>query len=183
MSHQPYEGFLFKKEPLNANQQHLLSLHLQECEYCSSLACALANLEEAFINSPATEPAPGFTNRWQTCLIEFRQKRQKRNLWLMTIGLFSLSGFILLFIFLYHLQYINIAYELSHLIARVSRFTAEVRFTVNMVRSITSTMPVMLPIMFLLTASTLFAITALTLTWLRAIIKLYSPIQKRGNLP
>ena len=182
MSHQPYEYFLFTKEPLNAEQQHQLNLHLQECEYCNALTGALADLEEVFINSSAPEPAPGFTIRWQARLKENHDKQQRRKLWFMTIGLFALAALMLLFIFLYHLQYINIAYELSHLIARVSRFAAEVRFSVKMFHSITSTLPFVIPIILFLSASTLLAITVLTLTWLRAIIRLYSPIQERGNL-
>ncbi len=182
MSHQPYEEYLFRKEPLNAEQQHQLNSHLKDCEHCSSLAGTFANLEEMFTNSPTPEPTPGFTQRWHVRLKEYRTKQQRRNLWFMTIGLFFLSGLILLFLFFYHIQFINVAYELSLLIARVSRFAAEVRFSINMFRSVSSTLPLAIPIILLLTTSTLLAFTALTITWFRVIVRLYSPIQKRGNL-
>lgn len=182
MSHQPYEAYLIRREPLSSEQQHELNCHLNECETCSTLAGALVNLEDVFINSRTPEPAPGFTQRWQARLAGYRQKRQNRNLWLMTIGLFSLAGFIMLLLFLFHLQNLNIGYELSLMIARISRFVAEVRLSVNMFRSITSALPLIIPIMFLLIASALLSVTALTLTWFRAIIRLYSPIQERGNL-
>lgn len=182
MSHQPYENYLFSQEPLNSEQQHQFDSHLQECEQCSSLARAVAGLEEVFINSSTPDPEPGFTQRWQMRLKEYRYKQQQRKLWFMTVGLFSLAGLILLLIFLYHLQDINIAYELSHLIARVSRCVAEIRYSVNMLRSITRSLPFIIPIVFLFIATTIVAFTALTLTWFRAIIRLYSPIQERGNL-
>jgi len=181
MSHQPYETFLFSNETINAQQQQQLDRHLARCEPCSSLAAALTDLDELFSNSPALDPAPGFTQRWQVRLSADHQKRQNRNLWLLTIGLFVLAWLIIVFILTYHLQYINLAYELSQLIARVSRFTAEVRSSLSLFRSLINTLPFMIPIMLVFGSGTLLALTALTLTWFSAIIKLYSPIQKRGK--
>lgn len=182
MSHQPYERFLFTKEALNNKQQNQLKHHLQECDNCHTLADALVSLEDLFSNSPTPQPAPGFTQRWQSRLVESHQKRQNRNLWLMTFGLFMLAAVILLFIFFLHLPFINMAYELSQFIARISRITAEVRYSFNIIRSITSNLPFIIPIIILLTPSTFLAITALIFTWFRAIIKLYAPIQERGKL-
>lgn len=182
MSHQPYERFLFSKESINNEQQTQLNHHLQDCDDCHTLASALVRMEELFSNTPTPQPAPGFTQRWQSRLVETNKKRQNRNLWLMTFGLLSLAGVILLLLFLLHLASINMAYELSQLIARVSRLTAQVRYSFNIIRSITSNLPSIMPILILLTPSTFLAITALILTWFRAIIKLYSPIQERGKL-
>jgi len=182
MSHQPYERFLFTKEALNQEQQNKLNHHLQECDNCLTLAEALANLEELFSSSPTPQPAPGFTQRWQSRLLESDQKRQNRNLWLMTFGLFALAGAILLFLFFLHLPFINMAYEVSQLIARISLITAEVRSSLNIIRSITSNLPFIIPIIILLTPSTFLAITAVLFAWFRAVFKLYSPIQERGNM-
>ena len=182
MSHQPYERIIFTKEALPKEQQNQLNLHLQDCENCHTLAYALGSLEKLFSNSPTPSPAPGFTQRWQSRLNERHNKQQIRNLWLMTFGLFTLAGVILLCLFFLHLPYINMAYELSQLIARISRLAAEVRNSFTIIRSITSDLPFIIPVILLITPSTLLAITALIFAWFKAIIKLYSPIQERGKL-
>jgi hypothetical protein len=182
MSHQPFETFLLSKETINAQQQQQLDRHLTSCEPCSTLAAALTDLDELFANSPAPNPAPGFTQRWQVRLSAYRQKRQNRNLWFMAIGLFSLAWLIILLILTYHLQSINLAYELSQWIARASRLTAEVRSSLNLFHSLINFLPFMIPIMLVFGSGTLLALTALTLTWFSAIFKLYSPIRERGNL-
>jgi hypothetical protein len=182
MSHQPYETFLFSKETLNAQQQQQLNWHLTSCEPCGALAAALIDLDELFTNSPAPNPASGFTQRWQARLSAYRQKRQKRNLWFMTIGLFSLGWLIILLILTYHLQSINLAYELSQWIARASRLIAGVRSSLNLFYSLTNVLPLMIPIMLVFGSGTLLALTALTITWFNAIFKLYSPLRERGNI-
>lgn len=182
MSHQPYETYLFSEADINAEQQQQLDLHLRQCDHCSTLAAALADLDKAFNNSPTPEPAPGFTERWHILLSEHRQKRQSRSLWLMTIGLFTCAVLILTFILIYHLQHINWAYELSQFVARLSLFTAEIRFSIYFFRSLSNILPFIIPIMLVFGTGTLFAVTALILFWFRTIIRLYSPIQERGNL-
>lgn len=182
MSHQPYENFLFSEETINSEQKQMLELHLGECEYCSSLVDAMTNLEELFSSCPAPDPAPGFTQRWQARLNEYRQKRHSRNLWLMTMGLFTLAGFIILLVLTYHLQNFNLVYEFSHGIARASRFIAEVRSSLSLFRSLVTTLPFIIPIILVSGSGTLLALSILTITWFLTIIKLYSPIQERDNL-
>lgn len=182
MSHQPYETFLLSSEALDNNQRQQLDAHLSECEQCSALACALASLDETFSHSTMPMPAPGFTQRWQTHLAEYRQKRQVRNLWLMTFGLFTLTSLIVFTIALLNLIHINWAYQLSQWIARASLFAAQVRQCFTLFTTLSNTVPGTVPVVIIVFAiGVLFSIFILSLTWFGTMIRLYSPITERGN--
>lgn len=181
MSHQPYETFLFSGDPLDPEQRHSLEAHLRTCEHCNALAVALTGLDRAFSSSPSPQPAPGFTQRWQAHLEAFRQQRQVRNLWLMTLGLFALTSLTVLFIALLNLYHINWAYELSQSIARVSLFAARVRHLILLINSLTHALPISVPMLMLFGTGAVFALCALVITWFSTIIRLYFPINERGN--
>lgn len=181
MSHQPYETFLFSSEALNKDQKQQLDIHLRDCEQCSALSYTLASVDEAFSRSETPLPAPGFTRRWQAHLTEYRQKRQVRNLWLMTLGSFSLTSLIVMIIALLNLININWAYQLSQSIARVSLFAAQVRQCFTLFSSLSNTLPVVVPVIILLGTGAVFTIFILSITWFGSIIRLYSPIRERGH--
>lgn len=182
MSHQPFESLLFAEQPLSAEQQNSLEAHLKECNHCSELADALMHLEETFAASIAPPPAPGFSQRWLSRLSAKRLERQTRNLWLMTIGLFSCATLILLVIALLNINQLNWAYELSQFIARVSVVAAQMRQIVHIIQLITSTLPFIAPVLLIFGIGALFAVSALVVTWFSSIVNLYSPIKERGNL-
>lgn len=169
MSHQPYETFLFSSEALDKDQQQQLNTHLRDCEQCSVLSFALSSLDEAFSRSETPLPAPGFTRRWQAHLTEYRQKRQVRNLWLMTLGLFSLTSLIVMIIALLNLIHINWAYQLSQWIARVSLFAAQVRQFFTLLYSLSNTLPITVPVIILFGTGALFSIFILSITWFGSI--------------
>ena len=181
MSHQPYETFLFSSEALDKDQQGQLEIHLRECEQCSALSFTLASVDEAFSCSETPLPAPGFTRRWQAHLTEYRQKRQVRNLWLMTLGSFSLTSLIVMIIALLNLIQINWAYQLSQSIARISLFTAQVRQCFTLFNSLSNTLPITIPVIIFLGIGAVLSIFSLSIIWFGSIIKLYSPIRERGH--
>lgn len=181
MSHQPYETFLFSDEVLNQDEQKLLDAHLKACESCAALAKSYSNLQLAFSSSSTPEPAPGFTQRWQFRLASTQQRRQIRNLWVMTIGLFSLASLTMIAIILINIYHINWAYGISQWIARTSLFAAQVRQVFNLAGSLANTQPIMIPITVATATACLFLVLALTITWFRTIVKLYSPIYEKGN--
>ncbi len=183
MSHQPYENLLFSPVTLDDVKQQQLELHLQDCSHCASLAAALTDLDEAFAHSASPAPMPGFTQRWHVRLAEFRQKRQKRNLWLMTFSLFALAGLTAAIILVCNLSQVNWAYMLSQWIARGSLFAAQVRQVTRFFRSLTQALPVTIPILVLFGSGSLFAIAALVITWFSTLVQLYFPVHERGNQP
>ena len=181
MSHQPYETYLFSGEMISADQQSSLAAHLLTCEQCSHLAHAITHLDQAFSNSPAPSTPLGFTERFQTRLTAYRQKRQVRNLWLMTICLFAFASLIGLTMILLNLYHFNWAYELSQSIARVSLLAAQIRQVMTIIKSLVNALPVAVPMLFLFGTAAVFGICTLVITWFSTIIRLYSPIHERGN--
>lgn len=182
MSHQPYETFLFADEPLTQEQQQSLDNHLKECEHCRALAGALLSVDQALIGSTVPAPAPGFTERWYARLSTDRLERQRRSLWMMTLGLFALAGLIVLILALLHLLHFNWAYEFSQFIANFSLFAARLRRVSTIMRSLAESLPFILPMMVLFGVGTLFATSALTVTWFSSLVRLYSPVHLKGQL-
>jgi anti-sigma factor RsiW len=182
MSHQPYETFLFTDEPLTLEQRQSLDSHLMECARCRALAGALLSVNQALATNPAPAPAPGFTQRWYARLSEHRHERQQRNLWLLTLGLFALAGLILLILGLLHLLHFNWAYGFSQFIANFSLFAARLRHISSIMRSLTESLPLILPMMILFGIGTVLAASALTVTWFSSLIRLYSPIDIKGQI-
>jgi predicted anti-sigma-YlaC factor YlaD len=181
MSHQPYETFLFSDEVLDQEEQDLLDAHLKACEVCTALSKSFSNLQLAFSSSSFPEPAPGFTERWQFRLASAQQRRQIRNLWMMTMGFFALASLTMLIIILINLYHVNWVFVLSQWIARVSLFAAQIRQIINLAGSLANSQPVVIPIIMLAGTACYFAVFALTITWFRTIIKLYSPNYEKGN--
>jgi hypothetical protein len=85
MSHQPFRDWLLSEEKLSADQIQQLQEHIQSCESCKQTEIAWLEVESAFQKIPQVQPAPGFTNRWQTHLAEYKEKKQERTGWI-TIG-------------------------------------------------------------------------------------------------
>lgn len=177
MSHQPYESYLFSGETLSSDQQNRLAAHLLACEQCAHLAHAMTHLDVTFSNSTTPSPTPGFTDRFQARLTAHRQESQSRNLWLMAFGLFALAGLIILIIMLLHLNQINWAYELTQFIARTSLLAAQARQFLNLLKPLRSALPLFIPIMLIMMTTTLALIGVIFVTWLKSIIRLYSPIK------
>jgi len=85
MNHQPFRDWLLSEEKLSADQILQMQEHLQSCESCRQTEVAWLDVESAFQKIPQVLPAPGFTDRWQTRLAEYKEHKQKRAGW-MTIG-------------------------------------------------------------------------------------------------
>jgi hypothetical protein len=85
MNHQPFRDWLLSEEKLSADQIQQMQEHLQSCESCRQTEVAWLEVESAFHKIPQAQPAPGFTNRWQTHLAEYKERKQKRTGWI-TIG-------------------------------------------------------------------------------------------------
>jgi anti-sigma factor RsiW len=90
MNHLKYEEWLLSDEPLTAEQKLDLQGHLATCEACSRLAAAWNQVEVRLKAAPMLRPQPGFAARWQTHLVEARQKKHRRQN--LMILLFSVGG-------------------------------------------------------------------------------------------
>ncbi len=178
MSHQPFETWLISDEKLNPEQQQALDTHLQACEICRQRAAALKTVSEVFLNDSAPIPEPGFTQRWHARLSIYRKQRQQRRMWLLTLGLFALSGFVFLGLFIYHQAGFNWIYSLSQSIARFSLFAARINQLWIVIQSLFSALPILVPVIIVFGIGTLSAIIALMIAWFSSIIKLYQPVQE-----
>jgi hypothetical protein len=78
MNHLKYEEWLLSDEPLTPGQKQDLQEHLATCEACSRLAAAWNQVETRLRATPVLGPEPGFAARWQTRLVEARQKKHRR---------------------------------------------------------------------------------------------------------
>ncbi len=81
MNHQPFREWLLSEEPLSTDQSLALQDHLSICEVCSQVESALKEVEFAIRKVPQTEPASGFTLRWQEHLAEYQSRQRSRWGW------------------------------------------------------------------------------------------------------
>ncbi len=95
MDHQPFRNWLVSDEQLTAEQKQSLQEHLATCESCSQIKSSWKELDLHFQNSVEVSPAAGFTQRFQSRLVEYQAAQQLRTSWL-TIGAMALLAIILL---------------------------------------------------------------------------------------
>ncbi|MEA3326218.1 MAG: hypothetical protein U9R53_02785 [Chloroflexota bacterium] len=178
MSHQPFETWLLSGESLNPQQEQALDAHLQTCKECQKLSIALYQVSVVLETSPEPTPQPGFSQRWHKRLSVHRHQQQQRRMWFMTLGLFSIAGFILSALLILNHQAINWVYELSQFIANFSLAAARVIQLWSILQSITKTLPILIPMMILLGVGLFSATTVLIITWFRSLIRLYKPLEE-----
>ena len=176
MSHQPFETWMISGETLNKEQQDDLNKHLLSCDVCRQLSRGLTEVDKMFSCAYDLTPAPGFTQRWHLRLSEHRQKKQERKMWLFTLGLFVLSGVILLTLFMLNQQNINCFYEIGRWIASIARFAGLLNQTWTFIRALTSALPILIPILVVFGIGSLSVMGALIIVWFSSIIKLYQPV-------
>lgn len=175
MSHQPFETWLLSEEPLEKDQQQSLQTHLAECDHCQALQTNWLKVQEAMTTLPAPEPTPGFADRWQSRLSLQRQKQQQRRMWVLTLSIFAIACVILLSLTCFELLNTSWPYVLSQFIANLSLLAAKINHFWRFTSSLTSTFPILIPLMIILGISALSALSVLFLTWFRSMIKLYKP--------
>ncbi len=173
MSHQPYESWLLSDEPLDKENQQALQAHLETCESCRALSNALHEVDVTFAQSPPPTPKPGFTKRWQTRLAFSRQEHQQRKMWLLTIGLFSVAGLIILALFFLNIGSINWIYEISQAFANFSVFVSKINRFFRTMESLVRAFPLLLPILIMLGIGSLSLFAALIVTWFSSMLKIY----------
>lgn len=182
MSHQPFETWLFADEELTPQKNHTLASHLQDCEDCRKLSDALHQVTDVMASSKDPLPVPGFTQRWQQRLIIHRHQKQQRRMWLMTIGLFAIAGFILTALLFLNHQTVNWVYELSQFIANFSLAAAKANQAWSILQSITGALPILIPIGIVLGFGLLSAMSVMVITWIRSLVRLYKPIKEGVQL-
>ena len=178
MSHQPFENWLFSEEPLDSEQQHLMNTHLEECEYCRSLAKALDQVEGMLSSQVTPDPLPGFVQRWQDRLVVVRQGQRYQKTWLLTLALFGIAGLIILSVLLLNLNTVNWSYQLGQFIASFSLLAARVNQFLNAFTSITEAFPLLIPVLLIAAFGLVTAVAALIVIWIGSLFRLYKPLQK-----
>ncbi|MBN1668223.1 MAG: hypothetical protein JW862_14115 [Anaerolineales bacterium] len=93
MNHQPFETWLLSDEPLETADALALAEHLATCQHCQQLQQAWAEVSDLFEHAPEVQPAPGFTERWQTRLQAEKQVDLAiRQRWQSWIGLILVAN-------------------------------------------------------------------------------------------
>ena len=95
MDHQPFRNWLLSEEQITAEQNQSLQEHLASCESCSQIKSSWKELDLLFQNSVEVAPASGFTQRFQSRLVEYHAAQQLRRSWF-TIGATAFFAIILL---------------------------------------------------------------------------------------
>ena len=90
MNHKPFEDLLFASDGLTNTERTILVEHLDTCEDCRLLSHAWEHVALEMRTSPLAEPAPGFSERWQTRLLADVVRRHRRQSLLMLA--FSILG-------------------------------------------------------------------------------------------
>lgn len=178
MSHQPYENWLFTKEDIEPEHRQALSEHLLTCPECSQRAKALESVEMLFADSSTPSPKPGFAHRWQTHLSLYREKRQQKRMLYLTLVLFSLAAMVFIGLFLIHQTNFNWIYSLSQFIANFSLFAVRVNQIWQVFQTLTTNLPILIPVMIVFGVGTLSALFVLIITWVNSMIKLYQPVKQ-----
>jgi hypothetical protein len=106
MNHLPYKEWLLAEAPLSAEQDDALQEHLRACETCRQIEPAWMDVKALIQKTPAAEPLPGFSGRWQIRLEQHRLSKQRRLAWMLVgiiggmaavlIALFGVPGNLLL---------------------------------------------------------------------------------------
>jgi hypothetical protein len=169
MNHQHFRDWLLSEEKLSADQIQQMQEHLQSCESCSQTEVAWLEVESAFRKVSRVQPAPGFTNRWQTHLAEYKVHKQKRTGWV-TIGfivviIISLLG--LLITQLWSLLQAPGPY-LAEWFTRIFNLVAIYLTLQDMFRSVSGTVPLYIGGMFFLVGIVSF----MSVLWLATYRKL-----------
>jgi hypothetical protein len=92
MDHRPYEDWLLEDKRLSAEQERNLRAHLRTCLECS----ALVRTNMALRAAPMSEPAQGFTARFQVRLAAERKARWWRNVITWSLVLVVGTGVVLI---------------------------------------------------------------------------------------
>jgi predicted anti-sigma-YlaC factor YlaD len=95
MKHQPFESWLYERETLSRDQAMDLENHLEICDSCRALSTAWMDIENQLFSASLVAPAPGFSQRWRSRLIDHRRQVYHRQMSAMllttTAGLAVLS--------------------------------------------------------------------------------------------
>lgn len=175
MSHQPFETWILSEEPLEKEQTASLEEHLAECESCRCLKSNWQGVHSAMLTSPAPEPTPGFSSRWQTRLALDRQKRQQRKMWILTLGIFALASLILISLTFFNLVNTTWSYFISQTIANISVTLAKVGRFWRVIDSLSNSFPAMVPLMVVISTIIIASASILILTWFSSMVRLFSP--------
>ena len=178
MSHQPFESWILSDQALDEEQQFKLQEHLQECQQCQAISKAWSKVQSVMEMNVTPEPAPGFTQRWQTRLTVIKQKQQQRRMWIMTFGLLALAGLIFLGLAMANLLSTSFPYALSQFIAGFALLAARISHAWNVLESLSGAFPLLIPLAIIALVGAGSAALTLVVTWFSSVIKLYKPVQE-----
>jgi hypothetical protein len=81
MSHQPFEAWILDHENLPITDRRALQAHMDTCPQCQRLHRQWGGVRQDLQARRMAAPAPGFTQRWKTSLVERRAQAQRKQAW------------------------------------------------------------------------------------------------------
>jgi hypothetical protein len=97
MSHQPYETWILDQPDLTLQDRRELQDHLDACRQCDRLQSRWQMVRQELTTRRMAVPAPGFTQRWRTSLVERKAREQRKQAW-KTAGLLLGTALVVLLV-------------------------------------------------------------------------------------
>jgi len=98
MSHQPFETWILDQETLPLEDRRVLQAHLDTCQQCLRLQRRWQSVHQELRAKQMVAPAPGFTQRWKTGLVERKALEQRKQAWKIAGLLLGMSLLVLILI-------------------------------------------------------------------------------------
>jgi len=140
MSHQPFETWILDHEAMSAEDRRALKTHLAGCQQCQRLDRRWQAVHQELHARTMAAPAPGFTQRWKTGLVERRAREQRKQAWRIFWILLASAVFILLILSGYFLATTSPTSWMISLVSAIDSSQAFLQWAIYVVQSwITST--------------------------------------------
>jgi hypothetical protein len=95
MSHQPFETWILDQQTLSLEDRRALQAHLDGCQQCDRLRSRWQMVNQELHTRRMAAPAPGFTQRWRSGLVERKARQQRLQAW-KTAGLLLAAALVVL---------------------------------------------------------------------------------------
>jgi hypothetical protein len=92
--HQPYRDWIFEEEPLPADSDRALRLHVDQCAECQAVAEGWKAARQCLETAEEKTPRQGFTSRWKALAAQRLRIPSPRQAWAL-LGASSLGSLVL----------------------------------------------------------------------------------------
>ncbi|MBE0698107.1 MAG: hypothetical protein IH586_14395 [Anaerolineaceae bacterium] len=163
MSHQPYETWILDQQNLSTDDRRSLQTHLDDCPQCLRLQYRWQMVRQELTYPRMVAPAPGFTQRWQTGLVERKAREQRKQAWKIAGLLLAAALIVLLVMATYTLATTSFTDWLVAVVGIVSSTTGLLNLGIHFVQNWLSSTPLAMNIVLWIYLTV--CISLLTFVW------------------